>query len=75
MSRPIVIGFVSGAIGGAVVASLLRSGIPTMAPLSVANPVPYLVALVCFATVIALSILGPGRRAMRIDPNIALKVE
>ncbi|MDQ3418855.1 MAG: hypothetical protein M3541_08745 [Acidobacteriota bacterium] len=54
MSRPIVSGVVYGALGGAAVASLLRGGIPTMARLNVAKPIPYLVALVFFATVIAL---------------------
>lgn len=75
LSRPIVIGFACGALGGALVSTLLRSGIPTMAQLNIANPLPYLVALVFFATVLALAVLGPGRRAMRIDPNVALKVE
>src|SRR5688572_17477414 len=75
MSRPIVIGLVAGALGGATVASLLRSGIPTMSRLSVVDPLPYVAALVFFAAVVALSILAPGRRAMRIDPNLALKQE
>ena len=75
MSRPIVIGFVCGALGGATVAAVLRSGIPTMSGLDIYDPLPYLVALALFALVVALSILAPGRRATRIDPLRALQHE
>ena len=75
MRRPIVIGFVCGALGGAAVASVLRSGIPTMSGINVYDPLPYVMALACFAVVVALSILGPGRRATRIDPISALQHE
>ena len=75
MSRPIVIGFVCGALGGAAVAAVLRSGIPTMSGLDIYDPLPYLMALACFALVVALSILAPGRRANRIDPLRALQHE
>ncbi len=46
-----------------------------MSRLNIFDPLPYLLALVFFAALIALSILAPGRRAMRIDPNVALRVE
>jgi predicted permease len=75
MSRPIVIGFLCGALGGAAVANILRSGIPTMSGLNVLDPLPYLTAMAFFAAVVAMSILAPGRRAMRIDPLEALKQE
>jgi ABC-type antimicrobial peptide transport system permease subunit len=75
MIRPIGLGFAAGALGGAGVATVLRSGIPTMAGLHVADPLPYVAALVLFAGVVALSILSPGRRAIRIDPLQALKSE
>ena len=75
MARPIAIGFACGAIGGGVVASLLRSGIPTMSGLDVLDPLPYLTALVCFAGVVGMAILAPGRRANRINPIEALKSE
>ena len=75
MSRPIVIGFVCGALGGATVAAVLRGGIPTMSGLDIYDPLPYLVALALFALVVALSILAPGRRATRIDPLRALQHE
>jgi putative ABC transport system permease protein len=75
MSRPIVVGFVCGALGGSAVASVLRSGIPTMSGLNVFDPVPYAIAMALFAAVVALSILAPGRRATRINPIQALQHE
>jgi ABC-type antimicrobial peptide transport system permease subunit len=75
MSRPIVIGFVCGALGGSAVAAVLRSGIPTMSGVNVFDPLPYLMAMVLFAAVVALSILAPGRRATRINPLQALQHE
>ena len=75
MRRPIVIGFVCGALGGSAVASVLRSGIPTMSGLNVYDPLPYLMAMVFFSAVVALSILAPGRRATRINPLQALQHE
>jgi predicted permease len=75
MSRPIVIGFVCGALAGSAVAIVLRSGIPTMSGINVFAPLPYVVATVLFAAVVALSILAPGRRATRIDPIRALQHE
>ena len=75
MSRPIVMGFVCGALGGSAVATVLRSGIPTMSGLNVLDPLPYAMAMAFFAAVVALSILAPGRRAARINPIQALKHE
>jgi macrolide transport system ATP-binding/permease protein len=75
MQRPIVIGFVCGALAGAGVAAVLRSGIPTMSGIDVSDPLPYLMALMFFAAVVGLSILPPGRRATRIDPIQALRHE
>lgn len=75
MSRPIVIGFVCGALGGSAVAGVLRSAIPTMSGLNVFDPLPYVMAIVFFAAVVALSILAPGRRATRINPIQALQHE
>jgi ABC-type antimicrobial peptide transport system permease subunit len=75
MRRPIVIGFVCGALGGTAAATGLRSGIPTMSGLDVFAPLPYVMAMASFAAVVALSILSPGRRAIRIDPLQALQHE
>ena len=75
ISRPIVIGFVCGALGGSAVATILRSGIPTMSGIDVFDPLPYVMAMAFFAAVVALAILAPGRRATRIDPVRALQHE
>jgi hypothetical protein len=75
MSRPIGIGFACGALGGGLAATVLRSGVPTMSGLNVWAPLPYLMAMTFFAAVVALAILAPGRRAVRIDPIQALRHE
>jgi ABC-type antimicrobial peptide transport system permease subunit len=75
MSRAIVSGFVLGALGGSAVARVLRSAMPAMAGISVFDPLAYLAAVAFFAVVVALSILAPGRRAIRIDPSKALQNE
>ena len=75
MTRPIAIGFVCGSVGGSAVARVLRSGIPAMAGLNVLDPLAYLMAMAFFAAVVALAILAPGRRAVRINPSEALQHE
>jgi hypothetical protein len=75
MNRPIAIGFVCGALSGSAVARVLRSGIPAMSGLNVFDPLPYPMAMAFFAAVVALSILAPGRRAVRINPGTALQHE
>jgi hypothetical protein len=46
-----------------------------MSGLDVFHPLPYVIALALFAAVVALSILAPGRRAIRINPGKALQHE
>ncbi len=75
MTRPIVMGFVCGALGGAAVAKILQGGIPTMSRINVFDPLPYVMAMALFAAVVALSILSPARRGTRIEPIQALKHE
>lgn len=75
MSRPIAIGFVCGALGGSAVAKVLRSGLPAMAGLNAFDPLAYFIAMAFFAAVISLSILAPGRLAIRINPSKALQHE
>lgn len=46
-----------------------------MTGLNLLDPLAYLMAMAFFAAVVALSILSPGRRAVRIDPSRALQHE
>ncbi|MBL8220658.1 MAG: ABC transporter permease [Bryobacterales bacterium] len=73
MGRPIVIGFVCGALGGSAAAQVLRSGLPSMARLRVFDPMAYFMVMAFFAVVLSLAILKPSRRAIRIDPGKALR--
>jgi len=75
MRRPIAVGFVCGALGGGAVAKVLRAGISAMAGVNLLDPLPYLMAMAFLAAVVALSILSPGRRALRINPASALQHE
>jgi predicted permease len=75
MSRAIALGFVCGALGGSAVARVLRSGMPAMAAINVFDPLAYLMAIAFFSAVLALSILAPGHRAIRINPGKALQHE
>jgi predicted lysophospholipase L1 biosynthesis ABC-type transport system permease subunit len=69
MSRPIAIGFICGALGGSAVAKVLRSGLPAMTGINLFDPLAYLMAMASFVAVVALSILAPGRRAIRVQPQ------
>jgi ABC-type antimicrobial peptide transport system permease subunit len=46
-----------------------------LAGLNLFDPLAYLMAMAFFAAVVALSVLSPGRRAIRINPSQALKHE
>jgi ABC-type antimicrobial peptide transport system permease subunit len=46
-----------------------------MVAINVYQPVPYALALACFAAVVGVSVLAPGRRATRINPVDALRHE
>jgi ABC-type antimicrobial peptide transport system permease subunit len=56
-------------------ARVLRSGIPAMSGLDVVNPLPYGIAIALFGAVVTFSLLGPGRRAARVNPSQALQDE
>ncbi len=75
MSRPIAIGFVCGGMGGSAVAKILRSGLPGLGGLNPLDPLGYLMAMGFFTTVVALAVLAPARRAIRIHPGKALQHE
>ncbi|MBN9663261.1 MAG: ABC transporter permease [Acidobacteria bacterium] len=75
MNRPLAVGFILGALGAAAAARILRAGIPAMAGVRLFDPLAYLLAIVFFIAVVALAILAPGRRALRINPSQALQHE
>ncbi|MCU1234682.1 MAG: hypothetical protein JWP63_2649 [Candidatus Solibacter sp.] len=73
MTRPVAVGFLCGAIGGTAAVKILRSGIAGISGLTGFDPLAYLAALVFFLTIVALAILAPARRAIRVDPAKALQ--
>ncbi len=75
MSRPVVSGFLCGALGGSAVAKILASGLPAMSGVRVFDPLAYLMALAFFTAVGALAVFAPARRAIRINPSKALQHE
>ena len=68
--RPIDFG--CGALGGSAVAKVLQGKVPSMAGLNGFDPLAYFIVMAFFAAVVSLSILSPGRRAIRINPSKAL---
>jgi ABC-type antimicrobial peptide transport system permease subunit len=75
MRRSVAIGFICGALGASAAAIVLRSGIPAMVGIRLFDPLAYLMAVGFFAAVVALAILAPVRRAIRIEPSRALQHE
>jgi len=75
MIRPISFGLACGAMGGAVVTKVLRAATPALAGMNLFDPRAYLISAAVFAGVIALSVLAPGHRAIRINPSRALAHE
>ncbi len=73
LSRPVAVGFLGGALGGAAAARILGAGLTSLSGLNLIDPRPYLIALALFTTVAALAVLAPTRRAIRIDPSKALQ--
>ena len=75
MSRPVVFGFLCGALGGSAVAKVLASGLPAMSGVRVFDPLAYLMAMAFFTAVGTLAVFAPARRAIRINPSKALQHE
>ncbi|QOY88428.1 ABC transporter permease [Paludibaculum fermentans] len=75
MNRPLAVGFTLGALGAAAAARILRAGMPAMAGLNLFDPLAYMAAVAFFVLVVALAVLAPGRRAIRINPSQALQHE
>jgi predicted permease len=71
-STPVVAGSVVGIGGAAALAQLLRGSLYGVSHL---DPAAYLSAMLVFAITVLLSAWIPARRALRIDPMQALRIE
>ncbi len=69
---PVLTGLGLGMAGAALLSMALRGELYGLSNL---DPISYAVAAVLFVAVVALSALGPARRALKVDPMIALRYE
>jgi predicted permease len=69
-SRPVVAGLVLGIGGAAALSQLLRQSLYGISNL---DPIAYVSAILIFALAATIAALIPARRALRIDPLIALR--
>lgn len=68
----IALGLLVGVLGAAGLAQLLRR---ELYGLSAVDPVAYVSAVALFLFAIGLAALGPARRALRVDPLVALRCD
>ena len=71
-SRPVAAGLLVG-VGAAAALSQLLSGV--LYGISHLDPIAYLTAIGIFVATVALATLLPARRALRVDPMLALRHE
>ena len=72
--RPIAVGLVIGLGGGLVLIQTLRS-VPFLPTLNTRDPLIYAAAVVLLAAVALAALIGPARRATRVDPAVVLRNE
>jgi ABC-type antimicrobial peptide transport system permease subunit len=70
--RPIAIGLISGLAGSLAVNHVLQSALLQVSP---GDPLTYVVASAILLAFALLGCLVPVRRAMRVDPVVALRNE
>jgi len=70
--RTIIVGLVLGVLGAGGLAQLLRR---ELYGLSTIDPVAYISAIVLFILAVSLAALLPARRALRVDPLVALRCD
>ena len=68
----IIGGLVAGVLGAAGLAQLLRR---ELYGLSTIDPIAYISAIVLFLFAVGLAALWPARRALRVDPMVALRCD
>ena len=68
----IIGGLVVGVLGAAGLAQLLRR---ELYGLSTIDPIAYISAIVLFLFAVGLAALWPARRALRVDPLVALRCD
>ncbi|MDQ2775238.1 MAG: ABC transporter permease [Acidobacteriota bacterium] len=71
-SHPVAVGLVVGVSGAALLSELLRR---VLYGISHLDPAAYLAAIALFVVTISLAALLPARRALRVDPMLALRYD
>lgn len=71
-SRPVAAGLLLGVAGAAALSQILRQ---VLYGISNLDPIAYLAALGVFAVTVIAAALLPARRALRLDPMLALRQE
>jgi predicted permease len=71
-TRTIIGGLVAGVLGAAGLAQLLRQ---ELYGLSAVDPIAYISAIALFLIVVGLAALVPARRALRVNPLVALRCD
>jgi len=67
---PVLVGLVAGIAGAALLSQLLRGELFGVSPL---DPVTYVACAALFLLVAAAATLVPARRALKLDPLVALR--
>ena len=68
----ILLGLLGGVAGAAALSQLLRRELYGLDPL---DPVSYVAAVALFVCVVGLAALAPARRALRVEPTVALRCD